>query len=47
MNHVSRMTLETTKLGTLSLNDWTGQPALIASAWAERPAILVWLRHFG
>ncbi len=41
------MTLETAELGAITLKDWTGQPALMASAWSQRPAILVWLRHFG
>ena len=47
MIHVSPMTLETGVLGALTLKDWTGAPALISSAWADQPAILVWLRHFG
>lgn len=47
MNHVSPMTLETAQLGAIALKDWLGRPALIGGAWAERPAILVWLRHFG
>lgn len=41
------MSLETTALGAITLNDWTGAPTQVSSAWAERPAILVWLRHFG
>ena len=47
MIHVSQMTLETSTLGTLTLKDWNNVPVLVGSAWAERPAILVWLRHFG
>ena len=45
--HGGNMSLETAALGAITLNDWTGAPAQISSAWAERPAILVWLRHFG
>ena len=45
--HVHPMTFETGALGAISLKDWTGAPVLISSAWAEKPAILVWLRHFG
>jgi hypothetical protein len=41
------MTLDTHSLGAITLTDWRGQPVQVATAWAERPAVLVWLRHFG
>jgi hypothetical protein len=41
------MTLETTQLGAMALKDWKNAPVVVGSAWAEQPAILVWLRHFG
>jgi len=37
-------------LGTLSdveLADSTGKPQRLGDFWAERPVILVFLRHFG
>jgi hypothetical protein len=41
------MAVDTDALGRISLRTFTGDPVLVASAWAERPAVLVWLRHFG
>jgi hypothetical protein len=39
--------VDTAALGRLSLRTWTGEPVLVSAAWAERPAVMVWLRHFG
>jgi len=41
------MSVDLTALGQLKVVDSHGQPVEIGSAWAERPAVLVWLRHFG
>ncbi len=41
------MTLDTPTLGAIALRDWRNEPVLVGSAWAHKPAILVWLRHFG
>jgi hypothetical protein len=41
------MFVDTSGLGRIELKDWEGKPVSVASAWAERPAVLVWLRHFG
>lgn len=41
------MTRDLSALGALTLKDWTGASVVVGRAWAEQPAILVWLRHFG
>ncbi len=41
------MTVDTNALGQLTVVDREGKPIAIGSAWAEKPAVLVWLRHFG
>jgi hypothetical protein len=35
------------QLADLELPDATGQPRRLGDFWAERPVILVFLRHFG
>ncbi len=34
-------------LSELSVLTAAGTPVRVATAWAERPTVLVWLRHFG
>lgn len=34
-------------LGDIELVDADEHPVTIGSAWAERPALLVFIRHFG
>jgi hypothetical protein len=34
-------------IAELGLHDDRDQPLRLGSAWASRPAVLVWLRHFG
>jgi hypothetical protein len=34
-------------LAGLELTDATGAPRRLGDYWAERPAVLVFLRHFG
>lgn len=35
------------KLAPLTLPDPDGRPVRLGSLWAERPAVLVFLRHYG
>lgn len=35
------------ELATLSVLDARGEPVALASLWSERPAVLVFVRHFG
>ncbi len=35
------------RLEAVELPDATGQPRRLGDFWAERPVILVFLRHFG
>ena len=35
------------KLAGISLPDVDGQPTRLGSLWAEGPAVLVFLRHYG
>jgi hypothetical protein len=37
----------TASLGDVLLRDIDGQPVRLATAWADGPAVLVFLRHFG
>ena len=41
------MTVDTAALGQLTVVDRAGNSIAIGSAWAQKPAVLVWLRHFG
>jgi hypothetical protein len=41
------MTIDTQALGELEVQDVTGATVRVGSAWAEGPAVLVFLRHFG
>lgn len=34
-------------LDDVTVLDLSGEPAALASLWAERPALLVFLRHYG
>jgi hypothetical protein len=36
-----------TKLAPLELADWSGQPVRLGTLWERRPAVLVFIRHFG
>jgi hypothetical protein len=35
------------RLAALTLADADGTPVALDSLWRERPAVLVWVRHFG
>jgi hypothetical protein len=35
------------RLSTIELPDATGAPRRLGAYWAERPVVLVFLRHFG
>jgi len=41
------MTPNTATLGALTVLSIEGAVIPMSSAWAEGPAVLVWLRHFG
>ena len=36
-----------TRLSGIELSDWQGESVRLGSFWEERPAVLVFLRHFG
>jgi hypothetical protein len=36
-----------TRLSTLELSDWKGEPRQLGEFWRERPVVLVFIRHFG
>lgn len=36
-----------TKLAGLELSDWQGTRNRLGSYWADRPVVLVFIRHFG
>ena len=36
-----------TELGDITLPDQDGELVRLRDLWAERPAALVWLRHYG
>jgi hypothetical protein len=36
-----------TRLAGLALSDWNGERVPLGSLWRERPAVLVFIRHFG
>jgi hypothetical protein len=35
------------ELGELRLKDLDGNDVRLGDVWSERPAVLVWLRHYG
>jgi len=35
------------RLAGISLPDPDGRPVLLGSLWADRPAVIVFLRHYG
>jgi hypothetical protein len=35
------------KLATITLPDVDGKPVRLGSLWADRPAVVVFLRHYG
>ncbi|HEX4427500.1 MAG TPA: hypothetical protein VH079_19015 [Terriglobales bacterium] len=35
------------KLADITLPDSDGQPIQVGSLWAEKPAVVVFLRHYG
>ncbi len=35
------------KLAPIELADWRGDTVRLGSLWAERPVVLVFIRHFG
>jgi hypothetical protein len=41
------MNVDTAALGQVELEDAAGAKMRVGSIWDERPAILVFLRHFG
>jgi hypothetical protein len=41
------MNVDAAALGEVVLHDAGGAPVSVKSIWADRPAILVFLRHFG
>ena len=34
-------------LAPLTVLDPAAQPAVVGTLWADRPRVLIWLRHFG
>jgi hypothetical protein len=34
-------------LAAAEVKDVDGQPVRLGTLWADRPAVLVWVRHFG
>jgi hypothetical protein len=41
------MAIDTEALGEIDVQEVTGASVRVASAWADGPAVLVFLRHFG
>ncbi len=39
--------LDTAALGKIEIQDASGAPVRVGSAWDSSPALLVFLRHFG
>lgn len=35
------------KLANIELSDWRGKQTRLGSLWERRPAVLVFIRHFG
>jgi hypothetical protein len=46
MRYVERV-VDLAALSALTLPDASGVPRHLAALWAERPLVLVFLRHFG
>jgi len=44
---VGLVNLDTRALGEIEVHTAAGAPVRVGTAWAERPALLVFLRHFG
>jgi hypothetical protein len=38
---------DASELGVMELVDDEGRPVTIGSAWADQPALLVFVRHYG
>ena len=34
-------------LADLNVTDTDGNPVRLVSLWADRPAVVIWVRHFG
>lgn len=43
----SRAPARADALADITLTDHTGEPVRLGDQWAERPAALVFLRHYG
>lgn len=41
------MDTDSAAIADLLLDDDQGRPVRLGDLWAEGPAVLVWLRHFG
>ncbi len=41
------MTTSSPDLASIALHTDTDEPVVLGSAWDGRPAVVVWLRHFG
>jgi prostamide/prostaglandin F2alpha synthase len=39
--------VDATALADITLPDQDGNPVRLGDLWSERPAVLVWLRHYG
>lgn len=39
--------IDTAALGAMEVKDSSGAPVRVGTAWESRPALLVFLRHFG
>jgi hypothetical protein len=39
--------MDTRALGAATVHDPEGRPVQLAEQWADHPAVIVWLRHFG
>ncbi len=42
-----RHAMDIAALGALTLNDSTGSTRRLGELWADRPVVLLFLRHFG
>ena len=36
-----------TRISGIELSDWTGERVRLGTVWKDRPAVLVFIRHFG
>jgi hypothetical protein len=41
------VSLDTARLAETVLPDQDGEDVRVGDLWAERPVVLVWLRHYG